>query len=99
MLRSHVEKACGIGHLYTRDATGKFSRVTNLAEVDRLLAKGDEGSHYWIFTKDPSGQSFTELMNRALDKPKEQALEVNVAVDWDKRIARIRAARKRVGDK
>ena len=23
--------------------------------------------HYWIFTKDPSGQSFVELMTRALD--------------------------------
>ena len=36
---------------------------------------------------------------RALDKPKEQAFDVNVAVDWDKRIARIRAARRRVGER
>jgi hypothetical protein len=25
------------------------------------------GSHYWIFSKDPSVQAFTDLMNRALD--------------------------------
>jgi hypothetical protein len=35
-------------------------------------------------------------MNRALGKPKEQAFESTVNVDWDKRIARLRAARPRL---
>ena len=52
-----------------------------------------------IWTRDPDTSAFTDLMNRALDKPKEQPFEHNVAVDWDKRIARIRAARRRVGER
>ena len=68
-----------------------FDRVCRV----RHLAKGTEGSHYWIFTKDPSGQSFSELLNRALDKPKEQVVDVNVSMDWDKRVARMKAARAR----
>jgi hypothetical protein len=27
------------------------------------------GNASWIYTKDPSVQAFTDLMNRALDKP------------------------------
>jgi hypothetical protein len=42
------------------------------------LNSGDEGSYYWIHTKDPSVQSFTDLMNRALDKPKEQEQEIDL---------------------
>jgi len=30
--------------------------------------------------KDPSVQAFTDLLNRALDKPKEQAFEVQAGV-------------------
>jgi len=30
------------------------------------------GNSFWIYTKDPSVQAFTDLMNRALDKPTEQ---------------------------
>ena len=51
----------GIGHLYTRDATGKFRKIRSQAEVDRLLTEGREGKHYWIFTKDPSAQAFNQL--------------------------------------
>jgi len=31
-----------------------------------------EGSTYWIFSKDPNVQAFTDLLNRAIDKPSEQ---------------------------
>jgi len=72
MLRSQIAHAVGIGHLYTRDKTGKFNKIENAAEVDRLLSEGEEDRDYWIFTKDPSVQAFTDLMNRALDKPAEQ---------------------------
>ena len=34
------------------------------------------GSTYWIFSKDPNVQAFTDLLNRALDKP---AAHVQVA--------------------
>lgn len=72
MTRAHIANACGIGHLYTRDKAGKFTKIENEKEVDRLLAEGVEDRDYWIFTKDPSAQSYTDLMNRALDKPAEQ---------------------------
>lgn len=74
MLRSQVAHAQGIGHLYTRDKAGKFTKVENPELIDALLADPEkyEGEHYWIFTKDPSVQAFTDLLNRALDKPTEQ---------------------------
>ena len=72
MLASQIAHAIGIGHLYTRDKTGKFTKIESQAEVDRLLAAGREDKDYWIFTKDPSVQAFTDLMNRAIDKPIEQ---------------------------
>lgn len=72
MSRAQIAHACGIGHLYTRDKSGKFNKIENEAEVERLMTEGTEGEHYWIFTKDPSVQAFTDLMNRALDKPAEQ---------------------------
>lgn len=78
MLRSQVANAVGIGHLYTRDKAGKFNKIENAAEVDKLLAEGEENRDYWIFTKDPSVQAFTDLMNRALDKPKEQEQDIKI---------------------
>ena len=50
--------------------TGKFERVTGDAEqIDKAL-KTDNAC--WIYTKDPNVQAFTDLMNRAIDKPMEQ---------------------------
>lgn len=80
MIRAQVAHALGIGHLYTRDKHGKFNKCESQARVDELLAKGTQDTDYFIFTKDPSPQAFTDLMNRALDKPKEQAHEVAVTV-------------------
>jgi hypothetical protein len=78
MVRSQVAHAIGIGHLYTRDKSGKFNKIESEAEVERLMTAGTEGTDYWIFTKDPSVQAFTDLMNRALDKPKEQEQEIKL---------------------
>ena len=80
MLRSQIAHAIGIGHLYTRDKHGKFSRIEDEAEIDRLLSEGTKDVDYWIFAKDPSVQAFTDLMNRALDKPKEQEQDINANV-------------------
>lgn len=78
LLQRQIAHAMGIGHLYTRDKAGKFSRVENQAQIDRLLTEGEEDKDYWIFSKDPSVQAFTDIMNRALDKPKEQEQDVNL---------------------
>lgn len=72
MITRQIAHAMGVGHLYTRDKAGKFTKIEHEAEVDRLLAEGKEDEDYWIFAKDPSVQAFTDLMNRALDKPAQQ---------------------------
>jgi hypothetical protein len=72
MIRSQVAAAIGIGHVYSRDQHGKFTRIENEAVADQLLTEGTEGKDYWIFMKDPSTAAFTDLMNRAFDKPKQE---------------------------
>lgn len=93
MLQAHIAHATGIGHVYTRDKKGKFSRVENQAHIDQLLIEGVEDETYWIFSKDPSPQSFKELLDRALDKAKEQeqAIRVTGEVTLLDRIAKARA--------
>jgi hypothetical protein len=46
--------------------------------MDALLA--DDGAVVEVWTKDPSTPAFTDLLNRAIDKPKEQQQEFGVAV-------------------
>ena len=70
LLEAQIAAAKGIEHFFLRDAaTGQFRRITDPCEIEQALNSGDEGKHYWIFTKDPSTPAFTELLNRALDKP------------------------------
>jgi hypothetical protein len=87
LLRAQIAHAKGIGHLFTRDKGGKFTKIENEDAAHKLLTAGTEGEDYWIFMKDPSVQAFTDLMNRALDKPKEQEQEVvhkgGIAVKWE----------------
>lgn len=94
MLRAQIAHAKGIGHLYTRDKNGKFTKIENQAQIDRLLTQGTEDQDYWIFAKDPSVQAFTDLMNRALDKPKEQEQELKITGEADL-IAALLAGRQR----
>lgn len=93
MIQAHIAHACGIGHVYTRDKAGKFSKVENQAQIDKLLTEGIEGEAYWLFSKDPSPQSFKELLDRALDKAKEQEQTIKVSGELTllDRIAKARA--------
>lgn len=74
MVRAQVASAIGINHFFLRDKQGKFERITNPDEIQTALNadNASEGSTYWIFTKDPSTQAFSDLMNRALGKPAEE---------------------------
>ncbi len=81
LLEAQFDNAKGISHFMLRDPeTGQFKRLTDPAEIVAALnAPGaGEGSTYYIYAKDPSIQAFTDLMNRALDKPKEQKQEVEI---------------------
>jgi len=66
---------------YTRDQHGKFTRIENESVAHQLLTEGTEGKDYWIFMKDPSTAAFTDLMNRAFDKPKEQEQDITLTHD------------------
>ncbi len=73
MIERQIVHAMGIDHFFLRDEkTKQFVRVTDPKTIETALNCGDKDSYYWIFTKDPSVQAFTDLMNRALDKPAEQ---------------------------
>lgn len=74
LVDAQIANAQGISHFMKRDPkTGKFERITELSQIEAALnAEGaEEGSSYWIWTKDPSTAAFTDLMNRAIDKPVE----------------------------
>jgi lipopolysaccharide biosynthesis regulator YciM len=78
MTAAQIAQAKGLKYLVTRDKkTGKFLRVT---ETMAKAKSGDDSNEETIevWEKDPSVQAFTDLMNRAIDKPKEQEQDVNV---------------------
>lgn len=93
LVAAQLAHAKGISFLVVRDKkTGKFTRLTE-TRAKATLATDEEIVEIW--EKDPSVQAFTDLMNRALDKPKEQEMEVKVTGS-DELIAKLHAARARM---
>lgn len=74
---AQIAHAKGLSYLVGRDKAGKFKKLTS-DEAEKALAGESEYTLVEVWEKDPSVQAFTDLMNRALDKPKEQEQEVNV---------------------
>jgi hypothetical protein len=84
LVEAQMENAEGIRHLMMRDPkTGQFVRVTGDArEIDKALKTKNA---VWIYTKDPNIAAFTDLLNRALDKPAEHiqvAGEGSITIRW-----------------
>lgn len=96
LLAAQLSNAKGLKYLVIRDKkTGKFLRVTEgMARTRSKLALSPDEEVIEVWEKDPSVQAFTDLLNRALDKPKEQELEVKVT-GMDELFARLDAGRKR----
>jgi hypothetical protein len=70
LIAAQIANAQGLKYLVTRDKkTGKFIRVT---EAMAKAKQGDDEEIIEVWEKDPSVQAFTDLLNRALDKPAEQ---------------------------
>ena len=93
LLAAQLANAKGLKYLVTRDKkTGKFIRVT---EAMARAKAGPTEEVIEVWEKDPSVQAFTDLLNRALDKPKEQVQEILVE-GLEERKARLNAARQRV---
>jgi len=93
LLLAQIAHAEGLKYLVTRDKkTGKFIRVTEtMARRKQDDAENEETIEVW--EKDPSTQAFTDLLNRLLDKPKEQEQEIKLTgeVTLGEKIARARA--------
>lgn len=69
LVAAQVANAKGLKYLVTRDKkSGKFLRVT---EAMARLKQGKTEELIEVWEKDPCVQAFTDLMNRALDKPAE----------------------------
>lgn len=93
MLEAQLAHAKGLKYLVVRNTkTGKFIRVTEAMAKARL---GADEEIIEVWEKDPSVQAFTDLLNRALDKPKEQEQEIKITGS-DELVARIHAARARL---
>ena len=89
--------AKGLKYLVARNKkTGKFEKLTaSDARLDPNFESDSEVIEVW--ESQPSVQAFTDLMNRALDKPIEQVqMEHSGSVDFVQRLA---AARKRASGK
>jgi len=89
MTAAQIANAKGIKYLVTRHKnSGKFIRVTEAMAKVKL---GDDEEIIEVWEKDPSVQAYTDLMNRALDKPAEQVqltgaeggpVEIVLKVPW-----------------
>jgi hypothetical protein len=84
---AQIAHAKGLKYLVARHkSTGKFEKLTE--EQTKAILAGEESEHIVIevWEKDPSVQAFTDLMNRALDKPKEQEQEIEhkggITIKW-----------------
>jgi hypothetical protein len=74
LIAAQIANAKGLSYLVTRDKkTGKFIRV-GPAMAGQV---GEETIEVW--EKDPSVQAFTDLLNRALDKPAEQEQHIDLS--------------------
>jgi len=73
LLDAQIANAQGLKYLVTREKkTGKFVRVT---QAMARVKQGDKEEIIEVWEKDPSVQAFTDLMNRAFDKPADQLPE------------------------
>lgn len=83
LVAAQIAHAHGLKFLVTRNAkTGKFERVSAERMEALLEGKDDDALELLeVWDKDPNVQAFTDLMNRALDKPKEQEQDVHLKGD------------------
>lgn len=97
LVDAQIDSAIGIKHFMLRDPlTGQWQRITDPDEIVAALnhPKARHGSTYLIYTKDPNSQAAREMLDRAIDRPKEQALEVKLDAS-EEMIAALQAGRQR----
>lgn len=95
LLDAQIANATGLKYLVVRDKrSGKFLRVTE-AMARTKLGRHEEVIEVW--EKDPSVYAFVELLNRAIDKAKEQKQEIEITGEAEL-VERLRKARARGQD-
>ncbi len=88
MAAAQIANAKGLKYLVVRDKrSGKFTRMTE-DMLRELEGKGTaEHENVEIWEKDPSTAAWSDLLNRALDKPAEQEQQLAVTgtlkVTWE----------------
>lgn len=97
IVRGLIAKAKGVNHMMLRDPeTGQWVRLTEQEQIEAALnAEGaEQGTTFWIHTKDPDVQAAADLLNRAIGKPVE---EIQMEVTTNEPLAaRMKQARDRV---
>jgi len=90
ILKAQLDSAVGINHFMLRDPkTGQWMRLTDPDEILAALnaPEGEAASRYLVYAKDPNQQAATDILNRVMDKPKEQEQEIDlkasVRLVWD----------------
>jgi hypothetical protein len=92
LVEAQIANAMGIKYLVVREKrTGKFLRVGS----KRAGALKDDEEIIEVWEKDPSIHAFSDLLNRAIDKPAEQVQEIKLTGEVTI-VARLQAARKRL---
>lgn len=98
---AQLDSAMGINHFILRDKeTGEWKRLTDPDQIVKAMndPRAKFGSTYLIYTKDPNNNAARDMLAYAIDKPKEQAQDLNVNVT-DKHMALLDAGRARVAAK
>lgn len=73
MIQAQITHAKGLSYLVARHkTTGKFAKLTQELAEGIAAGQNPEYEAIEVWSKDPSVQAFTDLLNRALDKPAEQ---------------------------
>jgi hypothetical protein len=96
MVSAQVANSKGIKFLVVREKkSGKF--IKRITDPEQEIVLDDEREIAEIWAKDPSVQAFTDLMNRALDKPAEQEQTLNLKMPaMEAVLARLAQGRERV---
>jgi hypothetical protein len=70
LLSAQIAHAEGLKYLVARHkTTGKFAKLTEELMTAIAAGQNPEYEAIEVWSKDPSVQAFTDLMNRAIDKP------------------------------
>lgn len=87
LIDAQIAQGLGLKYLVTRDKkSGKFIRVTEAMAKNKDTENAENEETVEVWEKDPSTPAFTDLMNRAIDKPAEQEQQVavtgNLKISW-----------------